>query len=326
MTIRIPGCILRSTREYLTNREATSVVKDLDKMETWKKIEGFDGFEVSDKGNVRKVKTGRVLSKTVVDGKAKVGLPKQDGKRAFRQVNQLVAEAFKPELVSTTHTINNIDGDPSNNSVENLEAVLRGNNKYANAECSEDGCSTKPLARGLCATHYHLWYKDNATDVKHRNLYEVVGYKAAHRRLDLRRGKASEYTCSCGDKAEQWALLSMDADVLYKQINQRDRNKVYSLNPDDYEPMCRACHMAYDKKAKGHVIQRFGDCVEVSLSQRARTSDHDYDALTEQIKQASSIKEVSAKTGVHAKVLGDIFQMVTGTCYRDWKRQEKGAA
>lgn len=292
-------------------------------METWKTIEGFESYEVSDKGNVRKIGKTRNLKKQVIKGVAKVSLTNEKV-RSHRNVNRLVAQAFKPELASIPGSIANLDGDPTNNSVGNLGEAPRENVKYFDTDCSE--CEKPAVARGFCQTHYSAWYRANVTNVQPRNYQEIVGYVTAHQRLQRRFGRASTYTCDCGQPAEDWALLSLEADVLYKQINLRDRGRIYSLNPEDYTPMCAECHRAYDKVARGDLLTRFQDCIEVSVKERAKVKDWDYEALTQAVKEAGSVAVVSASENINARSLAMIFAETEGIMFSEWKRQQKGAA
>ena len=62
--------------------------------ETWKKVKGFNNFEVSDKGRVRNIKLGLIKSQR----KTKTGYMivdlKENGNKYTRYVHRLVAEAF----------------------------------------------------------------------------------------------------------------------------------------------------------------------------------------------------------------------------------------
>lgn len=62
--------------------------------ETWKKVKGFNNFEVSDKGRIRNIKLGLIKSQR----KTKTGYMivdlKENGNKYTRYVHRLVAEAF----------------------------------------------------------------------------------------------------------------------------------------------------------------------------------------------------------------------------------------
>lgn len=292
-------------------------------MENWNTIKGFTEYEVSDQGNIRKKANGRVLKKTMTKDGAKVSLVKNN-KRYFRLVNRIVAEAFMPKTGSKV--IYNIDGDEFNNAVSNLALRDSARKKYVGVTCSDEDCKRPAAVRGMCHKHYNNWYFFNATNVVHRNVYEIVGYKAAHKRLHFRKGIASDFFCKCGKPADDWALLTLSAETLYRQVNRHDANRVYSLNMDDYEPMCRPCHHAYDRKARGTLISRFNDCIQVSIREREMRTEHDFEAIVEEVKEAGQMKSVAAKHGVHQTAITQWFRMVEGMTFREWKSQRKAAA
>lgn len=88
--------------------------------EYWKEIENFPGYSVSDYGNVRTDKSGRILVLTENQfGLLQVGLMR-DGEQRHRSVPLLVAKAFLPELPGPFDTPINLDGNRHNNHVDNL--------------------------------------------------------------------------------------------------------------------------------------------------------------------------------------------------------------
>ena len=131
-------------------------------MEIYKSINGFDGYEISNKGNVkslerdliRKSKLGKeyvyhkkesiLKHKTDKDGYKLVNLFK-DGKSFTLKVHRLVAEAF----ISNPNNfpiINHKDENPDNNIVENLEGCdYSYNNSYGDARYKRALKLGKPL-------------------------------------------------------------------------------------------------------------------------------------------------------------------------------------
>lgn len=93
-------------------------------METWKWVEGFENlYMVSNKGNVKGLKSGKILSNKRVDGSGYIQVAlRKDGKAKELRVNRLVAQHF---LLSPADkdkiTVNHKDGVKTNNAVENLE-------------------------------------------------------------------------------------------------------------------------------------------------------------------------------------------------------------
>jgi len=86
--------------------------------EEWKDIYDFENYEVSNLGNVRNKKTGRILKSYDKGGYAVISLSKTKGK--IFQVHRLVCQAFilNPE---NKPQVNHIDKNGLNNNIMNLE-------------------------------------------------------------------------------------------------------------------------------------------------------------------------------------------------------------
>ena len=88
--------------------------------ECWIPIEHFLDYEVSDQGRIRSRLTDRVLSLNPNQfGVMQVGMMR-DSEQRHRSVPLLVAKAFLPEPGGAFDTPINLDGDRTNNAVENL--------------------------------------------------------------------------------------------------------------------------------------------------------------------------------------------------------------
>lgn len=93
--------------------------KDLDG-EIWRDVEGYDGYQVSNLGNVKSFKhcnKGRLLKPSLRNGYSFVQFG-QHGKCV--NIHRLVAETFIPNLLNKP-CVNHINGIKSDNRVENLE-------------------------------------------------------------------------------------------------------------------------------------------------------------------------------------------------------------
>lgn len=101
------------------------------KTETWKPIADYVGlYEVSNKGRVRNLKTGRILKpKNNRRGYLFVGLHK-NGAVKNRYIHRLVAQAFIPNP-NKLPEVNHKDEIRTNNKLDNLEWIShRDNSNY----------------------------------------------------------------------------------------------------------------------------------------------------------------------------------------------------
>ena len=93
----------------------------MEEKEYWLPIEDQDGYEVSNLGNVRNIRTGRILKPRLnqPNGYYRVSLRGRD-----TCVHKLVADAF---LSSDSHNneVRHKDGDRANNRLHNLERFSR---------------------------------------------------------------------------------------------------------------------------------------------------------------------------------------------------------
>lgn len=97
--------------------------------EVWKDIKGYEGlYQVSNLGRVKHLKKNKI--KEIYHSKhgyCRVGLSK-NGKMKNKLVHRLVAEQFIDNEMDKPQ-VNHIDGDKSNNRVENLEWVTASENQ-----------------------------------------------------------------------------------------------------------------------------------------------------------------------------------------------------
>ena len=101
--------------------------------EEWKVIERFPNYEVSNIGQIRKTSTKRVKMPEI----SKSGYPTirlsigKAGSGIHQNIHRLVAEAFLPNP-GNLPCVNHIDGDKTNNHVDNLEwCSYSHNNRHA---------------------------------------------------------------------------------------------------------------------------------------------------------------------------------------------------
>jgi hypothetical protein len=108
---------------YTALQKKTNIRVNLQKLirnnETYASIDGYDDYLISDHGNVFSSKTGKLLKQQNKSGFMQVPLYHNDGSRKMFLIHRLVATEFLPNPENKT-CINHIDGDNSNNHVNNL--------------------------------------------------------------------------------------------------------------------------------------------------------------------------------------------------------------
>ena len=109
--------------------------------ETWKPVPEYESlYAVSDSGKVKRIKksSGAREGKLLKGSRTKKGyidvVLSKDGKPKHFLVHRLVAMAFIPNLKSKSD-VNHKDGNPSNNSVSNLEWCSRSENIKHSYSC-----------------------------------------------------------------------------------------------------------------------------------------------------------------------------------------------
>ena len=119
-------------------------------VETYKKIEGFENYSVSDHGNVRNDKRGSMLTITANEyGYIRVFLY-IDNKKHAKFVHQLVALAFIPNL-DNKKTVDHIDNDKINNNINNLRWATK----------NEQQMNTRIAKNNTTGVKGVLWNKSN---------------------------------------------------------------------------------------------------------------------------------------------------------------------
>jgi len=121
--------------------------------------------------------------------------------------------------------------------------------------CPVPGCPNQSRYRtGLCNAHAERLRRTGDVQA-HKPVLKIgrpdVGYRTAHRRIEMAKGKARQHTCPCGQPAREWAYIESDdprhdrtdlVDVGHgKRLTLR-----YSTDPGAYLPLCLSCHRGLD--------------------------------------------------------------------------------
>jgi HNH endonuclease/NUMOD4 motif len=117
-------------------------------MEKWVKIDGFENYQISSKGNLKSLYFGKEKlrkQKPTKDGYFRFVLCK-GGKQYIFMVHQLVAKSFVENPENKTF-VNHIDEDKSNNNFENLEWVTAKEN---NCHGTRNERISKKLKKKVC--------------------------------------------------------------------------------------------------------------------------------------------------------------------------------
>lgn len=139
--------------------------------EIWKDINGFVGkYQISNLGNVKNAKTGRILKQNKKRYSNVVLYIKSKPK--YYRVHRLVAEAFIPNPNNYPY-INHKDENKQNNNVENLEwcdAKYNSNYGKRNELVSKNQSKYKIIQKDLNNNIIKVW--DNIWDLTHNTKYK----------------------------------------------------------------------------------------------------------------------------------------------------------
>ena len=122
-------------------------------METYRKINGFSRYEVSNTGKIKRLAYiekyhhrhhEEIIMKPTYDkdGYLLCGMTGDDGKRYTMKVHRLVAQAFIPNP-NNLPQVNHKDENKSNNNVENLEWITNRDNAHWGTCISRISASVK---------------------------------------------------------------------------------------------------------------------------------------------------------------------------------------
>ena len=113
--------------------------------EVWKQVSWTPKYMVSNLGNVKNAITGKQLAGSVNNkGYIRYDLC-IDGKRVAKAGHRLVAEAFLPKVEGKIY-VNHIDGNKTNNRIDNLEwCTCQENSQHAFTQLGVEPVNQKPV-------------------------------------------------------------------------------------------------------------------------------------------------------------------------------------
>lgn len=118
--------------------------------ETWKRIDGFQNYEVSNLGSVRSLHGGKTrVLKPFFRGSYHAFSLRADGKTVSRYCHHLVWEAFNGPRTKGMQ-LNHINGIKTTNGLENLEEVsprMNSRHCYLNQLRKRTNIGAKPLSQ-----------------------------------------------------------------------------------------------------------------------------------------------------------------------------------
>ena len=115
-------------------------------MERWRDVQGYEGlYQVSDRGQVRNVKRGRVLKPHRQGNGYLQTMLAKNNVRKYPLVHRLVAAVFIPNPENKPH-INHKNGIKTDNAVENLEwCTMSENLLHRHRVLGQPGCRSRAV-------------------------------------------------------------------------------------------------------------------------------------------------------------------------------------
>lgn len=109
-----------------------------------------------------------------------------------------------------------------------------GAGKFCSRKCANENRTRRSGLEYNIVAENPAWFKGGEEHPWWKG--DDVSYRRLHKWVEDHRGSASEFPCDhCGEaQAEDWANISHE----------------YQRELDDYMPLCKKCHAAYDKEDK----------------------------------------------------------------------------
>jgi len=143
-------------------------------MEEWRKIEGFEQYEVSSEGRVRRF--NKIKLPGMSDGYYQVKLCK-DGMGVSKKIHRLVGEAFIPKIEGKD-TLDHINRDKLDNRVSNLRWATRSEQNI-NSSYTPSNTGMRNIYKNTCNTYVVMLRRNKLliTNKTFKTLEEAIEYR-----------------------------------------------------------------------------------------------------------------------------------------------------
>lgn len=142
-------------------------------MEEWRKIEGFESYEVSSEGRVRSLKRGVVRPAPNRDGYLTCSLWK-DGKGHSKMIHRLIALAFIPQIEAKPF-VDHINRNKLDNNISNLRWSDRSEQNINRIMPSSN--TKEKFIYKISVNAYRVRILRNGIDKSFNTLEEAVGFR-----------------------------------------------------------------------------------------------------------------------------------------------------
>ena len=130
--------------------------------EEWRSVSGFESYQVSNIGRVRKVETELILKSSLKkDGYYHIGLCNGESRKCLL-IHRLVAQAFI-ENPGNKGLVNHIDHDKSNNTILNLRWVSKAENNMNMLKRADTSSKYKGVYWYKRTNQWHVQIRLNGT-------------------------------------------------------------------------------------------------------------------------------------------------------------------
>ena len=147
-------------------------------MEAWKRLDGFDKYEISDFGRIRNYRTGRILRPSTNPRGYRIVKLSLGGVVYSRQVHRLVVEHFIGPIPSYL-VVNHKNLNKTDNYLSNLElCTLSENMRHA----VRNGVKFGKQKRKKCDERIRKCIENNDIDTSVRGCIKKIAYITGHDR------------------------------------------------------------------------------------------------------------------------------------------------